>query len=141
MTPRITPVHFLIATVVPVALALGGCSQAEDAARDAANRAGCAVAQSALDKAQTEAEQALDNINADPDAAGRKLAGIRDAVKAAESGLSGATKEKIEKARKALDTMAAEAKDAAQGGEVDTSAVDNAKAQLDNAVSDVRDSC
>ncbi|GAB2755189.1 hypothetical protein GCM10027020_04260 [Nocardioides salsibiostraticola] len=139
MPHRPAPARVLLAAVL--ALTLTGCTQAEEAATGAANRAGCAVAQKALNQAQSEAEKALDEIDADPEAARRKLGGMRDAVKAAESGLSGETKEKLAEARRALDTMAGEAQDAAQGADVDTSAVDNAKDRLDDAVGDVRDLC
>lgn len=139
MPLRSLAARVLLAAVL--ALTLAGCSQAEEAAKGAANRAGCTVAQKALDQAQSEAEKALDEIDADPEAARRKLAGIRDAVGAAEAGLSGETKAKLAKARQALDTMTVEAQDAAQGADVDTSAVDNAKGRLDDAVGDVRDLC
>lgn len=135
------PATASVLLAVALALTLTGCSQAEEAAKGAANRAGCAVAQKALDQAQSEAEKALDEIDADPEAARRKLAGMRDAVRAAESGISGETREKLGKARRALDTMAGEAQDAARGANVDTSAVDDAKDRLDDAVGDVRDLC
>ncbi len=139
MSLRLSVAPTFLAAIL--ALPLAGCTQAEDAAKDAVNRAGCTVAQKTLDKAQTEAEKALDEINADPQAARRKLGGMRDALKAAESGVSGETKAKLQKAREALDTMAGEAQDAARGADVDTAAVNDAKQQLDSAVSDVRNLC
>jgi hypothetical protein len=131
-----------LATVSLVgALALTGCSQAEDAAKDAGNDAACSVARSAVDEAGRRAGNAVDEIGADPKAAEGDLRGIRDALATAEKGVSGDTKQKLGDARSAVERLLGEAEDAAQGAEVDTAVVDDAKGDLDRAVKDVKNLC
>jgi len=132
-----------VLTVALVALVgLGaGCSDLEDAAKGKANEAACSVAQKTVDGVTAQVESAIDEIGADPDAARRKLAGLRDVLDAAQSGISGEAKQKLRDAAQALGNLADEAGDAARGADVDTSAVDAAKDNFGDAVDDVRDFC
>ncbi len=128
------------ALVVLAALATG-CSEAEDAARDAAGDATCAVARSAVDEAGQQAGSAADEIGADPQAAERELQALRDALAAAERGVDGDIKAKVGEAKTAIEDLLGEAKDAADGAPVDTKAVDRAQADLEAAVDDVKGLC
>ncbi|MFB9313755.1 hypothetical protein [Nocardioides plantarum] len=135
------PTRALVAVTLTVAVALTACSQAEDAAKDAAGDAACSVARSAVDEAGRQAGNAVDEIGADPQAAEGDLRNVRDALATAEKGVSGDTKDKLADARSAVERLLGQAEDAARGAEVDTTAVQDAKGDLDRAVADVKQLC
>lgn len=118
-----------------------GCSDIKDAATDTANGAACSVAQKAVDGVSGQVDNAIDEIGADPAAARKKLAGLRDVLDKASSGISGDAKDALSDAADALGRLASEAGDAAKGADVDTSAVDDAKDAFGDAVDGVRDFC
>ncbi len=136
---RRTPI--LVAATLVAALSLTACSQAEDAAKNAAGDAACSLAKNAADQAGKQAAQAVDDIGADPQAARQELSGIRDALAAAEKTVDGDVKADLTAARKAVEKLLGQAQDAAQGVEVDTTAVESAKDELDRAVDDVKTLC
>lgn len=130
------------------ALTLTGCQAADDAVQgaqdavqSAASNAACSVAQQAVDAVADGAKQAADDIVADPQKARNELQALRDTLATAERGIDGDLKAKVADAKDAVDRLLTQAKDAAQGVEVDTSAVDDAKAELDAAVEDVTTIC
>ena len=135
-----SPIAALAASTLAAVL-LTGCSEAEDAAKDAAGNAACAVATKAVSGVTGQVDDAIDQIGADPAAAKRKLSGLRDVVARAEDGLSGDAKQRLGEARQALDDLVGEASDAASGLDVDTSAVDSSRKKLSRAVDDVADVC
>jgi len=118
-----------------------GCSDLEDAARDTANGAACSVAQGAVDGVSGQVDRAIDEIGADPEAAQRELAGLREVLDRAAGGISGDAEQALRDAADALGRLAGEARDAAGGVDVDTSAVDDARDSFGDAVDDVRDFC
>lgn len=128
------------ALLVLIGLA-SGCSAAEDKAKEAVGDAACSIASKAVSGVTGQVDDAVDEIGADPKAAEQKLRRLRDAVKSAEGRIGGGTKQKLSGARGALDDLVDEAGDAADGAEVDTGAVDEAKGDFDVAVDDVRDHC
>ena len=135
------PTRALVGVTLTATLALTACSQAEDAAKDAAGDAACSVARSAVDQAGRQARDAVDEIGADPKAAESDLRGIRDALATAEKGVSGDTRARLGEARAAVERLLGQAEDAARGAEVDTSAVQDARGDLDRAVADVKKLC
>lgn len=140
---RRTPTHVLttaVTTLVAVA-SLSACQAAEDAAKDAVSDAACDVARSAVDEAGDQATKAVDDIGADPAAAETELRNIRDALATAQNGVSGDLRDKIVDAKDAVERLLGQAQDAAQGTEVDTAVVDDARADLDTAVEDVKNLC
>lgn len=130
-----------LALAVVGSLSLAACSEVEDAARDAADDAACSVAKQAMDRAGDEAQRAVDEIGADPQAAKRELTALRDALKSLESQVDGETGGKVTEARKALDRLVKQADDAREGTPVDDQAVDDAQRDLDAAVDDFKDIC
>lgn len=131
----------LAAATLVAALSLTACSQAEDAAKNAASDAACSLAKNAADEAGKQAAQAVDDIGADPQAAQQELSSIRDLLSAAEKGVDGDVKADLADARKAVERLLGQAQDAARGVEVDTTAVESAKGDLDRAVDDVKTLC
>jgi len=133
-------ISVLVASLL-LALAAAGCSQAEDLAKDTAGDAACSVAQRTVDEVAGQTQGALDDLGVDPAAAGRKLAALRDTLKTAESGLSGETRARLEEARRALDTLTAEAEQEAAGAPVDTQRVQQARDDFDQAVTGFTQVC
>ena len=131
----------LAAPLLVAVVSLTGCEQAEQAARDAAGDAACSAARSAADEAGQQVGNAVDSIGADPQAAERELSAVRDALAAAETGISGDAKAKIREAKEAVEALLGQAEDAAQGADIDTRAVDRAQDDLDQAVADIKDIC
>jgi soluble cytochrome b562 len=131
----------LLALTAVAALSLAGCSDVEDAAKDVADDAACAVAQQAMDEAGDQAQRAVDEIGADPAAAERELKALRDGLKSLEGQVDGETGGKVTEARKALDRLVKQADRARTGTPVDDQAVDDAQRDLDAAVEDFKDIC
>lgn len=129
------------ALALAAVLTLSGCQQAEDAAKDAANDAACSAVRSAVDQAGNQAQNAVDEIGADPKAAEQDLRDLRDALAAAENGVSGDVEAGLVKVKTQVERLLGQAQDAAQGAEVDTSAVQDAKADLDQSIEDVKNLC
>lgn len=136
-----SPTPVLAALTLTVVVLASGCSDVKDAAQEKANQATCSVAQKAVDGVAGQVDRAIDEIGADPEAAQKKLAGLRDVLEKAQSGISGDAKEKLGEAADALGKLADEAGDAAKGADVDTSAIDDAKDSFGDAVDGVRDFC
>ncbi len=141
MRPTRRLASLTLVTLLGAATLLGGCSEVKDAASDKANQAACAVATKAVGGLKGQVDDAIDQIGADPAAARRKLAGLRDAVKGAESGISGDAKKQLTRAREALDKLVEEASDAAAGAEVDTSALKSSKQKFSDAVDGLANIC
>lgn len=133
-------IHAVALTAV-LTLTLVGCSEVEDAARDAADDAACSVAKQAMDKAGDQAQRAVDEIGADPQAAKRELTALRDTLKSLEGQVDGESGGKVTQARKALDKLVKQADQARSGTPVDDQAVDDAQRDLDAAVDDFKDIC
>lgn len=125
------------ALALAAVLALSGCEQAENAASAAA----CSGVRSAVDQAGNQAQNAVDEIGADPKAAEQDLRDVRDALAAAENGVSGDVEAGLVKVKTQVERLLGQAQDAAQGAEVDTSAVQDAKADLDQSIEDVKNLC
>ncbi|MEN8671873.1 hypothetical protein [Nocardioides sp.] len=138
MSPRRALPAVLVVAVVALA---AGCSDVEDAVKGKANEAACSVAQKTVDGVSGQVDDAIDEIGADPEAARRKLAGLRDVLDAAQSGISGEAKQKLREVAAAVGNLADEAGDAARGADIDTSAIDRAQDSLGEAVDGVRDFC
>lgn len=130
-----------VALVVLLSLTLVGCSEVEDAAKDAADDAACSVAQQAMDRAGDEAQKAIEQIGADPAAAERELKALRNGLESLEGQVDGETGGKVTEARKALDRLVKQADRARAGTPVDDQAVDDAQRDLDAAVEDFKDIC
>lgn len=124
-------------------LALGACSEDEirDRASDAASDAACSVASRALSGLRGEVEQAARDVGADPAAARRELTALRESLAAAERGLGGETRERVEQARAAVDDLLAQARRAADGTTVDDQAVAEAQAEYDAATRGLTEVC
>jgi len=133
-----TPVLALTAVL---AFGVAGCSDVEDAAKDVADDAACAVAEQAMDEAGDQAQRAVDEIGADPQAAERELKALRDTLKSLEGQVDGESGSKVTQARKALDKLVRQADQARAGTPVDDQAVDDAQRDLDTAVEDFKDIC
>jgi hypothetical protein len=131
----------LVCVALVALLSLSGCAQAEEAAKGAASDAACSVARSAADEAARQAGRAIDDLGADPQSAEQELRGVRDAVAAAEKGVDGDVRDDLADARAAVERLLGQAQGAARGVEVDTGAVEAAKADLDRAVADVTTLC
>lgn len=129
-----------VSAVVAALLALTGCSEVEERVGQAAEDAGCRVAQEAVDGVATQARRAADEIGADPAAAERELTALRDGLAAAEGTLSDETRQHVADARAALDTLVAQARAGAEGV-VDETAVQEAETALDSAVEDLTQVC
>lgn len=132
------------AALLPV-LALGACSEAEriasDAASDAGNRAGCAVAARVVDEGRTLVGDIATDLGADPTAARAKLTAAREALAAAEQGLSGDVRTEVGRAVDALDSLRDEARSVADGSSIDETVVSEAQAEYDVAAQQVAGVC
>ncbi|MCW2816878.1 MAG: hypothetical protein JWN84_4333 [Nocardioides sp.] len=131
----------LTAATMTALLSLTACDAAEDAVKDAAGDAACSVAGQAADEAGRQASRAVDDIGADPQAAERELAAVRDALATAARGVDGDLKRHLDDARAAVERLQGQAEDAVAGAEVDTTAVQDAQDDLDTAVEDVKNLC
>lgn len=131
----------LLAPLALTAVLLTGCSAAEDKAKEVAGDAACSLAAKAVSGVKGQVDDAVTQIGADPEAAQRKLTGLRDGVKSAEGRVSGDVKAQLTEAREALDDLVAQASDAAEGADVDTSAIDTSKQHFSDAVDDVSTTC
>lgn len=132
------------AALLPV-LALGACSDvqeaASDAASDAGNRAGCAVASRVVDEGRTLVSGIASDLGADPTAARAKLTAARETLSAAEQGLSDETRTQVGRAVEALDSLRDEARSVADGSSVDETVVAEAQAEYDSAARQVTGVC
>ncbi|MBD8608686.1 hypothetical protein IFT73_17665 [Aeromicrobium sp. CFBP 8757] len=132
------------AALLPV-LALGACSDvqeaASDAASDAGNRAGCAVAARVVDEGRTLVGDIATDLGADPTAARAKLTATREALAAAEQGLSDDVRTQVGQAVEALDSLRDEARAVADGSSVDETVVAQAQAEYDAAARQVTGVC
>ena len=132
------------AAILPV-LALGACSDVQDAAADAAsdagNRAGCAVASRVVDEGRTLVSGIASDLGADPTAARAKLTAAREALSAAEQGLSDETRTQVGRAVEAIDSLRDEAKAVADGSTIDDQVVADAQAEYDAAAQQVTGVC
>ncbi len=111
-----------LALLLPL-LALGACSEVEDAVSDAASdagsRAGCELAQPAVDAGRSLVDDVTANIDADPAAAQRELSAAADALDLAEPALTGEARDVVERAGAALEELRAQAQAVADGATVD----------------------
>lgn len=141
MTRRVRAAAVLVPLVVLAAGALTGCGDLEQAARDTVDSAACTAAQEAVDGLTTRVDEAVAELGADPAAARAEPTGLREAVAAAEQGLSGEAQQALDDARGALDTLVEQADAAADGTQVDDVVVDEARQELDTAVDDLTTVC
>lgn len=135
----------ILAAGLLLVLTATGCSEAkdraQDLAKDTASDAACSVAQRTVDEVVGQTQGAVDELGVDPAAAGKKLAALRDTLRAAESGLGGETKARIADARQALDSLVAEAQRETAGAPVDEKQVQQARDDLDGAVTGLTQLC
>ncbi|GGO76207.1 hypothetical protein [Nocardioides deserti] len=131
----------LLVTTALATTLLAGCSEAEDIVRGAAEDAGCAAAQQAMDEAERRARDAVADLKADPQAAERELTAVRDVLAAAEQGLGGETRQQVDRAGKAVGRLLTQARGAAEGTRVDDEAVADAERRLDDAVGEITTVC
>ncbi|KAA1380570.1 hypothetical protein [Aeromicrobium fastidiosum] len=133
-----------VLAALPV-LALGACSQVEDAATDAAsdagNRAGCAVAGRVVDEGRTLVGDIATDLGADPASARAKLTAAREALAAAAPTLSDDTRAQLDRAVAALDDLRDEATSVADGSSIDEQVVAEAKAEYDVAAEQITSVC
>jgi hypothetical protein len=120
---------------------VSGCDAAGDAVSGAASRAGCEVAQRAVDEVAQQARSTAADLGADPAAAQQRLDGLRETLSTAEQGLDGETREQVTRAREAVEALATQAGQAADGTQVDDVAVQEAEQELDAAVTRLTDVC
>lgn len=137
MTTYVRHTVAALALLVP----LTGCSAAEDKAKEVTGDAACSIAGKAVSGVKTQVDAAIDQIGVDPAAAEQKLSGLRDGVKSAEDRIEGDVKAKLTDARAALDDLVADARGAAAGTDVDTSALERSKEQFATAADDVSNAC
>ncbi len=130
--------------LVPL-LALGACSEVEDAVNDAASdagsRAGCELAQPAVDAGRSLVDDVTANIDADPAAAQRELAAAGEALGLAEPALSGEARDVVERAGAALEELRAQAEAAADGVTVDDQVLESAQQEYDAAAEQLTGVC
>ena len=126
-------------------LALGACSEVEDAVSDAASdagsRAGCELAQPAVDAGRSLVDDVTANIDADAAAAQRELAAAADALGLAEPALSGEARDVVERAGAALEKLRAQAEAAAEGVTVDDQVLQAAQDEYDAAAEQLTGVC
>ncbi|SDC10496.1 hypothetical protein [Nocardioides lianchengensis] len=130
-------------------LTLAACSDAEDAVRDAASDAAsdaaCAVAGGVVDDARSRvdgiARDLASGTASERASARRELTALRDSLAAAERGLGGETRERLEQARSAVDDLLDQASAAADGTQVDDEAVASAQEEYDEAARGLTDVC
>ncbi|WP_232678887.1 hypothetical protein [Nocardioides sp. R-C-SC26] len=129
------------ALMLPGLLALTACSEVGDAVRDSANDAACSAVDSTTSGVRDTVQRAVDGLTADPSASGRALQAVRDALAAAERGISGDAKQALADARDAVADLADQARRSARGLDVDTSEVEDAQRRLGEAVDEATSVC
>ncbi len=126
-------------------LALGACSEVEDAVNDAASdagsRAGCELAQPAVDGGRALVDDVTASIDADPAAAQRELSAAVEALGLAEPALSGEARDLVDRAGAALEDLRAQAESAAEGATVDDQVLQAAQAEYDAAAEQLTGVC
>ncbi len=126
-------------------LALGACSEVEDAVSDAASdagsRAGCELAQPAVDAGRSLVDDVTANIDADPAAAQRELTAAAEALGLAEPALSGEARDLVDRAGAALEELRAQAQAAADGATVDDQVLEAAQSEYDAAAEQLTGVC
>jgi hypothetical protein len=131
--------------VLLTALLLSACSEAEravsDAGSEAATKAGCSVARSAVSEVRRQVEVIASQIKTDPEAAERKLTAAREALEAAEKQLSGDTQEQLARAGAAIDDLRADARAVADGASVDDKSLRAAQKQYGDAAEQLTGLC
>jgi hypothetical protein len=131
--------------VLLTVLLLSACSEAEravsDAGSEAASKAGCSLARSAVGEVRRQVDGIASDIKADPEAAGRKLTAAREALGAAERSLSGETQEQLARASAAIDDLQSEARAVADGASVDDQVLRAARAEYDDAAQQLTGLC
>ena len=137
--------RLLAPVVLLTAIFLSGCSEAENAVSDAgsraASRAGCSVAQAAVEEVRRQVDGVSAEIKTDPEAAGGALTAARAALGAAEKQLTGETQEQLARAGAAIEDLQAEARAVANGAKVDDQAVRAAQETYDDAAQQVTGLC
>lgn len=130
--------------LVPL-LALGACSEVEDAVNDAASdagsRAGCELAQPAVDAGRSLVDDVTANIDADPAAAQRELTAAAEALGLAEPALSGEARDLVDRAGSALEDLRDQAQAAADGATVDDQVLEAAQQEYDAAAEQLTGVC
>ncbi len=126
-------------------LALGACSEVEDAVRDTASdagsRVGCELAQPAVDEGRAFVERVAQDIDADPAAAQQELSAAREALELAAPTLTGELRDAIDQAAAAVEELRAEAQAVADGATVDDQVVQAAQAEYDAAAQELTGIC
>ena len=138
------PLRAPVAPVVSLLLAttvLVGCAEAEEIARDAAGQAGCAVGRQAVAEAEDRARRVVDDLRADPQAAERELRALGGVLEGTARQLDGEVRTEVDRARRAVDALLAEARQAADGTRVDDVAVEEAQGELDRALEELTAVC
>lgn len=101
----------------------------------------CAIAQTAVDDAQRQAENAIATISEDPATARRTLTAVKTALSAAKATVSGDERAQLENAEQAVADLLAQARRSAKGRSVDGAVVTEAREGLLAAVKGVRADC
>lgn len=126
-------------------LALGACSEVEDAVSDAASdagsRAGCELAQPAVDAGRSLVDDVTANIDADPAAAQRELAAAGEALGLAEPALTGEARDLVDRAGAALEQLRSQAEAVAEGATVDDQVLQAAQDEYDAAAEQLTGIC
>jgi len=119
-----------LALLLPV-LALGACSQVEnavsDAATDAGTQVGCQLAQPAIDQGRSFVDQVVQSIDADPAAAQQQLTAAGQALQLAAPTLTGEIRNLVDQASAAVENLRGQAEAAAAGTTVDDQVVQAAQ--------------
>ena len=131
--------------LLPPLLALGACSEVEDAVSDAASdagsRAGCELAQPAVDAGRAFVDDVTANIDADPAAAQRELAAAGEALGLAGPALTGEGRDLVDRAGAALEQLRAQAEAVADGATVDDQVLQAAQDEYDAAAEQLTGIC
>lgn len=126
-------------------LALGACSEVEDAfsdaASDAGSRAGCELAQPAVDAGRSLVNDVTANIDADPAAAQRELSAAAEALGLAEPVLSGEARDLVDRAGAALEELRGQAEAVAEGATIDDQVLQAAQQEYDTAAEQLTGIC
>ncbi|WP_370249695.1 hypothetical protein [Nocardioides sp.] len=122
-------------------LTLSACDAVGEAASNAAGAAGCAVAQETLDQVTADARGAVDRLTSDPQAAQEDVRALSILLDTLDSTLGDDIAAPLTEARDAVDSLTDQARQAADGTQVDDVAVDAARAELDRAVADITQIC
>ena len=126
-------------------LALGACSEVEDAvsdaASDASSRAGCELAQPAVDAGRSLVDDVTANIDTDPAAAQRELSAAAEALGLAEPALSGEARDLVDRAGAALEELRDQAEAVAEGATIDDRGLQAAQEEYDTAAEQLTGIC